>query len=153
MADTKKWPVFSEKELVLGNLDSRIGICTLWTPRNKFADSISGIMNRVAAVGNLFSIYGIAMLIRNFLANPNLRYLIVTGTEQGDSGKVLLNLNSKDEKLLKRVYLDKEHIQRFLEQVKIIRVENIDVSRIIKDNLYLDQSLIESTHFCTLLII
>ena len=77
----------------------------------------------------------------------------MTGTEQGDSGKVLLNLNSKDEKLLKRVYLDKEHIQRFLEQVKIIRVENIDVSRIIKDNLYLDQSLIESTHFCTLLII
>lgn len=141
MADTKKWPVFSEKELVLGNLDSRIGICTLWTPRNKFADSISGIMNRIAAIGNLFSIYGIAMLIRNFLANPNLRYLIVTGTEQGDSGKVLLNLNnSKDEKLLKRVYLDKEHIQRFLEQVKIIRVENIDVSRIIEDNLYLDQS-------------
>src|SRR3989304_5666624 len=32
-----KWPVFSEKELVIGNLDSSIGVCTLWSPRKEFA--------------------------------------------------------------------------------------------------------------------
>lgn len=137
MVNTKKWPIFSEKELVIGNINSKIGICTLWTPRIKFAEDISRVMNKVAVVGNLFSIYGIATLIRNFLANPNLRYLFVTGTEEGDSGKTLLNLNVDDEELLKKVFLNKEHMNRFLKQVKLIKVEN-GVSRIIEDSLYLD---------------
>ena len=27
-----KWPVFSEKEVIVGNPEANIGICTLWTP-------------------------------------------------------------------------------------------------------------------------
>jgi len=31
-----KWPIFSEKELIICNLKSKIGVATLWSPRNDF---------------------------------------------------------------------------------------------------------------------
>lgn len=124
MINKEEWPIFSEKELVIGNSSSQIGICTLWTPRNKFAEDVSDLIDKIAVIGNLYSVYGIGMLIRNFLANPGLRYLIVTGNEQGDSGKVLRNLRN-EEALLEKMFLEPDHLKRFLDQVKILDV-NVD---------------------------
>lgn len=138
MKEKKKWPIYSEKELIIGNLDAKVGVCTLWTPRKKFVENISDVMDRIAVVGNLYSVYGIAILIRNFLANPNLRYLIINGNEQGNSCKSLLNLKN-DTELLKKIFLKEKHINRFIDQVKIVKVEN-GVHRIISDGLYLDST-------------
>src|SRR3990170_3926281 len=109
-----KWPVFSEKELVIGNLDSSIGVCTLWSPRKEFTKKyLDSIMDRIAIVGNLYSVYGAGILIRNFLANPKMRYLVVSGAEIGNSKKAIKNLD-KDNSLLLKMFLSESDVKRFL---------------------------------------
>ena len=34
-------------------------------------------MDKIAIIGNLYSVLGIGILVRNYLASPNLRFLIV----------------------------------------------------------------------------
>src|SRR3989344_3405228 len=81
-------------------------------------------MYRVALVGNLYSVFGVGILIRNYLANPHLRYLIVSGTELGSAKTALENLG-KDDLLPNKLFLEKQHIDRFLEQVEIIYTKDI----------------------------
>lgn len=119
------WPMFSEKEVIIGNHHSPIGVCTMWSPREEFVKKhLSDAMDKVALVGNLYSIRGIGILIRNFLSNPWMRYLLVTGTEMGVAKAVLQNLANKNftnkQDLLKRWDLEEKHIKRFLEQVSIV---------------------------------
>lgn len=116
---------FAQKEVIIGNPESKIGVCTLWSPREKFVNKyLNGLMNEVALVGNLYSVFGIGILIRNYLANPQLRYLIVSGTELGFAKTALENL-SIDNSLPEKLFLEKNHIVRFLEQVKIIYTKDI----------------------------
>ncbi len=123
----KDWPVFSKKELVIGNLEADIGVCTLWSPRETFAKKyLANLMDKVAVVGNLYSVYGLGILIRNYLSNPTLRYLIVSGTELGKS-KVAISSLLSDESLYEKISLKKEHIDRFLLQVKIIFSNPMDI--------------------------
>lgn len=117
------WPVFSRKELIVGNHHSSIGVCTLWSPREEFVKKHLGdSMDKIALIGNLYSIRGIGILIRNYLSSPWLRYLVVTGTEIGEARSILQNLADRQD-LLKYWFLEKEHVERFLEQVNIIYVE------------------------------
>ena len=103
--EVKKWPIFSEKELIIGNLDADIAVCTLWSPREIFArKNLDGQMNKIAAVGNLYSVFGIGVMIRNCLANPNIRKLIVSGTEQGAALSVLKKLSELNSSLLKTLF-------------------------------------------------
>ena len=121
---------FAQKEVIIGNPNAKIGICTLWSPREKFIHKYlnNGLMYRVALVGNLYSVFGVGILIRNYLANPQLRYLIVSGTELGSAKTALENLGI-DNSLPEKLFLEKNHILRFLEQVKIIYTK--DVSSVI----------------------
>lgn len=133
-----KWPYLSEKEVVLGNLGSMIGVATLWYPRNRFSKEVLGdLMNSVAVVGNLYSIYGIGILIRNFLANSNLRYLIVSGTELGKSKVALENLGN-DFSIFPSIYLSEDQVKRFLDQVKIVFVETKNIKEVIEKENFRD---------------
>jgi len=133
-----KWPVFSEKELVIGNLDSSIGVCTLWSPRKEFTKKyLDSIMDRIAIVGNLYSVYGAGILIRNFLANPRMRYLVVSGSEIGNSKKAIKNLD-KDNSLLLKMFLSESDVKRFLAQTKIIFTETKNIKDFIVNGAYRD---------------
>lgn len=124
---------FAQKEVILGNPKSKIGVCTLWSPREKFVNKyLNGLMNEVALVGNLYSVFGVGILIRNYLANPQLRYLIVCGTELGFAKTALENLNI-DDSLPSKLFLEVGHISRFLDQVRIIYANNNDVGTLIKN--------------------
>ena len=93
--EKKDWPPFSSKELLIGNLRSLVGICILWSKQESFVGKyLNGKMDKISVVGNLYSTYGVGILVRNYLANPNLRYLVVTGTELGNSKKALENLGT-----------------------------------------------------------
>lgn len=116
---------FAQKEVIIGDPEARIGICTLWSPREKFVNKyLNGLMGDIALVGNLYSVFGVGILIRNYLANPQLRYLIVSGTELGFAKTALENLGI-DNSLPEKLFLKKKHIVRFLEQVKIIYTKDI----------------------------
>ena len=65
-----KWPIYFEENLIVGNIDSSIGVATLWTPKEAIAKSID--MEKVAVVGQLYSNDGINPMMRNVLAIVNV---------------------------------------------------------------------------------
>ena len=82
------WPVFLRDMLETGNLQSNVAVCTLWTEKEKVR--IPG--EKFAVKGNLYSGNGIGYLLRNLLANPRIRYLILCGNDRAGSGDDLMKL-------------------------------------------------------------
>lgn len=87
------WPIYFSDSLIKGNSESEITIATLWTPAKLIADKIDPKLFSV--VGQLYSKEGINFIIRNILANPKIRYIIVCGTELSGSGKALVDFFGK----------------------------------------------------------
>ncbi len=147
------WPPFSKKEIVIGNVNASVAICTLWTPKDVFIKKYFGgsIGDNVAVLGNLYSVFGIGILIRNLLSNTSIRYLIVSGVDKGKGKKVLLNEINDNPLLAKDLFLEPCHIERFLEQVKIIPVDADKVKRFVEEKSYRDDSF-ENKKFEPILI-
>ncbi|MBI4639245.1 MAG: hypothetical protein HY731_01035 [Candidatus Tectomicrobia bacterium] len=88
----KGWPVYQKSKIILGhNPRSPVGVVTLWTRRDQVARGLNA--GTFQAVGNLYSGYrGLDPLVRNVLANPQIRYLVVCGTDSTESGRALVDL-------------------------------------------------------------
>lgn len=85
-----EWPVEYRKELLIGNLDRSVAICSLWSDREYVAGKV-GVEN-VAVIGNLYSHgTGIEGIIRNVLANPAIRTIIIAGKDKSRSAETLKN--------------------------------------------------------------
>lgn len=87
------WPVYYSDSLIKGDPESEIAIATLWTPAKLIADKIDPELFSV--VGQLYSKEGINFILRNILANPRIRYLIICGTELSGSGKAIVDFFAK----------------------------------------------------------
>lgn len=134
-----KWPYLSEVEVELGNLDADIGVCTLWSPRKEFITRhLMGVLHEVAVVGNLYSARGAGIMIRNFLANPKLRYLVVSGTELGMSKTALVNLDRMDAGLLEKACLTEDMVRRFFDQTKVVFTDTAQVADMIATGAFRD---------------
>jgi len=94
----KNWPLYFYDKLVIGDADSEIGIVTLWTPVARIADGLD--KKTFSLAGQLYSKEGVNYILRNILANPQIRLLIVCGEERVGSGESLMKLieNGVDEK-------------------------------------------------------
>jgi len=106
------WPVYFKDRLLVGNLDSCVGIATLWMPKESVADFLSSSSLTVqtgrcaargvvdpdpapaqapfAVCGQLYTKRGINPLLRNLLANPKIRHLVFCGPDRQGSGEALL---------------------------------------------------------------
>jgi thymidylate synthase len=85
-----KWPIYKDKMLILGNPKSQVAVCALWTKKEFVAEKLN--LDKIAVIGNLYSPQkGISFLIRNILANPNIRNLIVCGLDNSGSGQALID--------------------------------------------------------------
>src|SRR3989344_543157 len=82
------WPVYYTNDLIIGDPAKNVGVVTLWTMRKQIADGLDP--GSFAVVGNLYSTMGINWIVRNTLANPNVRYLIVCGQDLTRSGEELI---------------------------------------------------------------
>lgn len=82
------WPLFFSESMVIGDPGSSVAICTLWTQAQK----IDVRKDKFAVMGNLYSGNGIKYLVRNLLANPKIRYMILCGNDRTGSGEDLSNL-------------------------------------------------------------
>mgnify|MGYP001590200760 CR=1 FL=1 len=135
-----KWPVFSEKEVIVGNPEAELGIATLWTPREKFVEMCidNEGLSKIAIIGNLYSVFGIGVLIRNYLSNPKLRSLVITGTELGNSRSVMEKLNTRENiaDIAKKLYLSEEHIKRFLNQTNIYFFEKHNINAFVLKGIF-----------------
>jgi len=81
-------PIYKGNALILGNPASNVGIVTLWTLKAKVAARLDP--SDYAAIGQLYSpTQGLDYLVRNLLANPSIRYLVVAGHDLSGSGRAL----------------------------------------------------------------
>ncbi|MFH1276183.1 MAG: thymidylate synthase [Candidatus Woesearchaeota archaeon] len=80
--------------LIHGNPNSQVGILTLWTKKENVSQYLD--INDFAYIGQLYNpSKGIAILIRNCLANKNIRHLIICGQDLSKSGEALLKLKEE----------------------------------------------------------
>ena len=90
----KGWPQEFNEKLHIGNLKSSVGIATLWT----FKDIVYKDLNPddYAVVGNFYDRKNaLEPFLRNCLANPNIRHLILFGNDKAQSREVLVNFFEK----------------------------------------------------------
>ncbi|MBI5347068.1 MAG: DUF4346 domain-containing protein [Candidatus Aenigmarchaeota archaeon] len=81
--------VYFNDLIIKGRPTSENAIITLWTPKEKVAASVD--KNSYAAIGQLYSKdQGINVLIRNCLANKNIRNIVITGADVTNSGETLV---------------------------------------------------------------
>jgi len=79
--------IYKPNQLIIGT--GHIAICTGWTPAKSVASKLDP--SDYAVIGNLYSASrGINFLVRNLLANPHVRYLVVINSTREDknSGSV-----------------------------------------------------------------
>ena len=93
MSRTEKWPLLYENILRVGDPDQSVGVVTLWTERDVIKDSLE--KKDYAAIGNLYSPAGINHMMRNILANPSIKHLIMWGADMSGSGSSLRNFMEK----------------------------------------------------------
>ncbi len=123
-----QWPQQYKEKLIVGNLESNIGIATLWSVKEMIADKLD--KESFAVIGQFYDKKNaIEPFIRNCLANPNIRYIIVVGNDKGLSKEVILNFfkfgideNHKiintDTKISKTI--PKEELEKLKNNVSII---------------------------------
>jgi len=101
------WPLHFRDQISIGNLESNVGIVTLWTQREFVARQLDAKL--YAVIGQLYSKKeGINAIIRNCLANKNIRHLIILGSDLNGSGEVLLRLLRGDATADDIAIVDKE---------------------------------------------
>lgn len=87
------WPIYFNDQLILGNKNSSVGVITLWTPK----DTISGELDKdsFCVCGQLYTKRGISFVVRNVLANPKIRHLVLCGIDRQESGNALVKFFDK----------------------------------------------------------
>ncbi len=84
------WPIFFKTNLKIGNLSSSVAICTLWTKKDQIYSELPE--EKYAVCGNLYSVQGVNYIIKNILANPKIRYIVLCGKNLSKSKEALINL-------------------------------------------------------------
>lgn len=87
------WPIYYKDKLHIANVESNVGIVTLWTPMQAILPQLD--QNKFSLGGQLYSKRGINFVIRNILANPIIDTLIICGANRSESAEALINLIDK----------------------------------------------------------
>jgi len=84
------WPLFFARSLQVGSPRSGVGLCLLWTPQDRVLPALDRA--DYALAGNLYSRDGVSYLLRNLLARPTIRTLLLCGRDMTGSGAALAAL-------------------------------------------------------------
>lgn len=83
-------PLYFAHNLTLGDPTASVGLCLLWTPQERVLPAL--MPQTYAIAGNLYSCEGISYLLRNVLAWPTIRTIVLCGKDLTKSGAALLAL-------------------------------------------------------------
>ena len=118
-----KWPLIFNDMIHVGNTTSQICILTLWTKKENIIAKVDA--KNYAVVGQLYSKdEGLSAVVRNCLANKNIRHLIVTGADLNGSGQAVVDLFkkgvNKENKILgkSKGWIDKEIPRKAIETLR-----------------------------------
>lgn len=127
------WPVYFKENLIVGNLDSGVGVATLWSPREAIAKGLDP--KTYCVIGQLYSNDGINPMIRNIMARPQIRTIVLCGQDKigsadslanlikngiDEKGKVIGKPESKVEKEIPR-----EAVEKFRQNVKLVDMRGV----------------------------
>src|SRR3989344_6725786 len=122
------WPIYFKNNLHIGDTESSVGVATLWTKRELIADHID--KSKYNLIGQLYSKKGINFVIRNILAKPHIRHIVVCGSDLSGSGQAFINLIEKgldaDNKIIGvndafiEKEIDRDAIETFRKNVEVI---------------------------------
>lgn len=87
------WPIYFKDNLIIGNPESQVGICALWSEKNSFVQDMD--KNKFSLCGNLYTTEGINYIVKNILANPRIRHIFLCGADLMKSGDALMNFLEK----------------------------------------------------------
>jgi len=122
-----EWPVYKKSLLRLGNPESNVGLCTLWTKKDIVLENISPENYLVA--GQCYNKEtGISLIIRNALANKKLSKIVLCGADLNHAGDALIalkkngleNYKIKGDGATLESEIPVEAIERFRNNVEII---------------------------------
>ncbi len=82
------WPKYFADRLIVENTKSNVGVATLWTPKENVASELEP--NSYSVCGQLYTKRGISPMLRNILANPLIRYIVLCGVDRQGSGETLM---------------------------------------------------------------
>lgn len=85
----KDWPIEYADQLIIGDPASNVGICCFWSSKDRFRSMLSP--RDYCVIGNLYSRAGLSPMLRNLLARPSIRYLVITGKSLTDSEEALFD--------------------------------------------------------------
>lgn len=84
------WPREYPKKLIIGDMNSNIGIATLWSTKEDVAEHLDP--SDYCVVANFYDKFNaIEPMVRNLLSNTKIRYIIVIGNDLGASLKTIKN--------------------------------------------------------------
>ena len=86
----EKWPLHFKECLIEGDAESNIAVCCLWSKKEDIKKMLP--VKKISVLGNLYTVGGISYMIKNILANPRIRYLIVCGEDLNGVSEVLFKL-------------------------------------------------------------
>ncbi|MBI2044341.1 hypothetical protein HYT24_03185 [Candidatus Pacearchaeota archaeon] len=84
------WPLYHRAEVVVGDVTSPLAVTTLWTQRQGLEGKLQP--NEFAAIGQCYSPRGVSLIIRELLANPNIRTLVTWGKDATNTGEQIKTL-------------------------------------------------------------
>lgn len=97
MTDT--WPLYFRDNLTFGDRDNPVALACLWMKQTRLSDTLAA--DSYSVLANLYSKDGINYLIRNVLARPTIRAIVLCGPDLTQSGAALI--------ALMRVGVDADH--------------------------------------------
>lgn len=88
---------FLPNQLIVGNSDSPVAVCCGWTPREmvlrRLQQDDPNILDKIACIGQLYTAErGIDMMVRNLLAVPSIKRVILTGQDRTGAQTALYRL-------------------------------------------------------------
>ncbi len=84
------WPIYEKELLQTGDPESNVAILTLWTRKENVTSKLHA---PYSVAGQLYSRGdGISTLIRNCLANKNIRHIVMVGSDLHGGGELLAKL-------------------------------------------------------------
>lgn len=133
MTQDKDWPLYFRDNLTIGSLDSSVGVACLWTPKIQLAKKLDP--KTYCVLGQLYSYDGLNPMIRNILARPRIRTIILCGQDKIGSADIMTSfmkngVNDKGRVIGKEVAKIEKEIPRaaidlFRAQVKIVDMRGV----------------------------
>lgn len=107
----ENWPIYFKDKLIIWNINSDVWVICLWTPVNSITDKLD--KNYFSIAWQLYSKEWINYILRNILAYPRIKHLVICWEDRVGSWQALINFMEK--------WIDSEH--------KVLETENCSIHK------------------------